>query len=65
MFSFLPDPNSSGSADDVFVTVDHIKDVPQGHLSLLKTRRNMRQEDAVAPWKELQRCGWTVTQAAW
>ena len=28
MFSFLPDPNSSGSADDVFVTVDHIKDMP-------------------------------------
>ena len=26
--SFLSDPNPSGSADDVFVTVDHIKDMP-------------------------------------
>ena len=63
--SFLSDPNPSGSADDVFVIVDHIKDMPEGHPPLLKTRRNMRYEDAVALWKELQRCGWTVTEAAW
>ena len=62
--SFLSDPNSSCSADDVFVIVDHIKDVPEGHPPLLKTRRNMRYEDAVALWKELQRCGWTTSEAA-
>ena len=62
--SFLPDLNSSGSADDVFVIVDHIKDVPEGHPPLLKTRRNMRYEDAVALWKELQRCGWTTSEVA-
>ena len=63
--SFLSDPNPSGSANDVFVIVDHCKDMPEGHPPLLKTRRNMRYEDAVALWKELQRCGWTVSEAAW
>ena len=63
--SFLSDPNSSGSANDVFVIGDHIKDKPEGHPPLLKTRRNMRYEDAVALWKELQRCGWTVAEATW
>ena len=62
--SFLSDPNTSGSANDVFVIVDHIKDMPEGHPPLLKTRRNMRYEDAVALWKELQRCGWTVAEPA-
>ena len=62
---FHPDPNPSVSAKDVLVIVDHIKDMPEGHPPLLKTRRNMRYEDAVALWKELQRCGWTVTEAAW
>ena len=62
--SFLSDLNSSGSADDVFVIVDHIKDMPEGHPPLLKTRRNMRYEDAVALWKELQRCGWTTSEVA-
>ena len=62
--SFLSDPNTSGSANDVFVIVDHIKDMPEGHPPLLKTRRNIRYEDAVALWKELQRCGWTVAEPA-
>ena len=62
--TFLSDPSSSGSADDVFVIVDHVKDMPENHPPLLKTRRHMRYEDAVALWKELQRCGWTVTEAA-
>ena len=62
---FHPDPNPSGSAKDVLVIVDHLKDMPAGQPPLLKTRRNMRYEDAVALWKELQRCGWTVADAAW
>ncbi|KZR88105.1 hypothetical protein MITS9509_01568 [Synechococcus sp. MIT S9509] len=62
--SFLSDPSPTGSTNDVFVIVDHIKDMPEGHPPLLKTRRYMRYEDAVALWKELQRCGWTLTNAA-
>ena len=61
---FHPDPNPSFSAKDVLVIVDHIKDMPAGQPSLLKTRRSMRYEDAVALWKELQRCGWTVAETA-
>ena len=61
---FHPDPNPSVSAKDVLVIVDHIKDMPAGQPSLLKTRRSMRYEDAVALWKELQRCGWTVAETA-
>ena len=60
--TFLSDPSSSGSADDVFVIVDHVKDMLENHPPLFKTRRNMRYEDAVALWKELQRCGWTVAE---
>ncbi|QNI55213.1 hypothetical protein SynBIOSE41_02722 [Synechococcus sp. BIOS-E4-1] len=62
--SFLSDPSPSGSTNDVFVIVDHIKEMPASHPPLLKTRRNMRYEDAVALWRELQRCGWTVTEAS-
>ncbi|WP_413745363.1 DUF1651 domain-containing protein [Synechococcus sp. MIT S9501] len=46
------------------VLVDHVNDMPSGLMPLLKTRRTMRYEDAVAHWKDLQRCGWTVTEAA-
>ena len=61
---FHPDPNPSGSAKDVLVIVDHVKEMPAGQPPLLKTRRNMRYEDAVALWKELRRCGWTIAEAA-
>ena len=63
--SFHSDPKQSGSTKDVLVIVDHIKEMPAGEPPLLKTRRNMRYEDAVALWKELQRCGWTITEGAW
>jgi len=62
---FHSDPKQSGSAKDVLVIVDHVKEMPAGVPPLLKTRRNMRYEDAVALWKELQRCGWTATEPAW
>lgn len=62
---FLPVLNPSGSTKDVLVIVDHVKEMPDGQPPLLKTRRNMRYEDAVALWKELQRCGWTITEGAW
>ena len=51
--------------NDVLVIVDHVNDMPAGQPPLLKTSRSMRYEDAVALWKELQRCGWTVAKAAW
>ena len=62
---FHVDPNQSGSATDVLVIVDHVNDMPAGQQPLLKTSRSMRYEDAIALWKELQRCGWTVAKAAW
>lgn len=61
---FHADPSTSGGAKDVLVIVDHLKDMPAGHPPLLKTRRNMRYEDAVALWKELQRCGWSVAESS-
>ena len=61
---FHPDPNPSGSTKDVLVIVDHVKEMPAGQPPLLKTRRNMRYEDAVALWKELRRSGWTIAEAA-
>ena len=62
---FHSDPNQSGSANDVLVIVDHVNDMPAGQPPLLKTSRSMGYEDAVALWKELQRCGWTVAKAVW
>ena len=59
---FHPDLHPSSSAKDVLVIVDHVKDMPAGQPPRLKTRRHMRYEDAVALWKELQRCGWTVAE---
>ena len=62
---FHSDPKQRGSVNDVLVIVDHVEEAPAGGPSLLKTRRNMRYEDAVALWKELQRCGWTVAKPGW
>ena len=60
---FHRDPK--GWEQDVRVIVDHGREMRDGQPALLKTRRNMRYEDAVALWKELRRCGWTVSGAAW
>lgn len=62
---FHSDRKQSGSAKNVLVIVDHVKEMPAGDPPLLRTRRNMRYKDAVALWKELQRCGWTVAEPAW
>jgi hypothetical protein len=33
--------------------------------ALLKSRRNMRYEDAISLYKELQHIGWTHCEAVW
>ena len=50
---------------DIQVIVDHGREMPDGQLPLLKTRRMMRYDDAVALWKELTRLGWSVTDPVW
>ncbi len=52
-------------ANDVRVFVDHGREMPNGQPALLKSRRNMRYEDAVTLWKELRRVGWAETKAVW
>ena len=47
------------------VVVDNGRPMPGDEPALLKTRRNMRYEDAVALWFQLKQYGWTVTEAAW
>ena len=45
--------------------VDHGRPMPDGQLALLKSRMDMRYEDAVALWFQLKDHGWTVAEAAW
>jgi len=47
------------------VVVDNGKPMPGQEAALLKTRRSMRYEDAVALWFQLKEYGWTVTEPAW
>lgn len=51
--------------DDVRILVDHGREMSDGRPALLKSRRNMRYEDAVSLWKELLRSGWKEIKAVW
>ena len=61
---FHRDPLSTWGGDQR-VQVDHGRPMPGGEPALLKTRREMRYEDAVALWFQLKSCGWTISEAAW
>ena len=50
---------------DVRVLVDHGRKLSQDQPELLKFRRNMRYEDAISLYKELQHIGWTHCEAVW
>ena len=50
---------------DVRVLVDHGRKLSQDQPALLKSRRNMRYEDAISLYKELQHIGWTHCEAVW
>ena len=42
-----------------------MKQMPGGQPALLKTRREMRHEDAVALWFHPMSCCWAIAEAAW
>lgn len=60
---FYRDPKACALSANVIV--DHGRAMPGDEPALLKTRRNMRYEDAVALWFQLKQYGWTVAEAAW
>ena len=60
---FHRDPDSL--IRDVRVFVDHGREMPDGEPALLKSRRQMRYDDAIALWKQLVRSGWTVVEPVW
>ena len=47
------------------VVVDNGRPMPGDEAALLKSRRSMRYEDAVALWFQLKVYGWTATEPAW
>jgi len=47
------------------VLVDHGRKTSDAQPALLKSRRNMRYEDAISLYKELQHIGWTHCEAVW
>ena len=47
------------------VVVDNGRPMPGDEAALLKSRRSMRYEDAVALWFQLKEYGWTATEPAW
>ena len=47
------------------VVVDDGRPMPGDEAALLKSRRSMRYEDAVALWFQLKEHGWTATEPAW
>lgn len=51
--------------NDVRVVVDHGKRETDHNNAVLKSSRNMRYEDAVSLYKELQLNGWVHCEAAW
>ncbi|WP_255477343.1 DUF1651 domain-containing protein [Synechococcus sp. BIOS-U3-1] len=60
---FHKDPNAQ--ALNAGVVVDNGRPMAGDEPALLKARRSMRYEDAVALWFQLKEYGWTVTEAAW
>ncbi len=63
MARFHRDPKSWLREQRIYV--DHGRPMPDGQPALLKSRRDMRYEDAVSLWFQLKDCGWTVAEAAW
>jgi len=47
------------------VVVDNGRPMPGDEAALLKSRRSMRYEDAVALWFQLKEYGWIATEPAW
>ena len=47
------------------VYVDYGRPMPDGPPALLKSRRDMRCEDAVVLWFQLKDYEWTVAEAVW
>ena len=60
---FHRDPNAR--ALNAGVVVDNGRPMDGDEPALLKARRSMRYEDAVALWFQLKEYCWTVTEAAW
>ena len=60
---FHREPQSG--TQDVRVLVDHGRRLSEDQPALLKSRRNMRYEDATSLYKELQHIGWTHCEAVW
>ena len=56
---------SQSGTSDLRVLVDHGRKLSDNEPALLKSRRNMRYEDAVSLYKELQHIGWTHCEAVW
>ena len=50
---------------DPRVFVDYGREMPAGEPPLLKSRRHLRQSDAIALWKALRSSGWVQTPPAW
>lgn len=50
---------------DPKVFVDLGRQMPDGSPALLKNRKHLRREEAVALWKDLLRKGWRRVPAAW
>jgi hypothetical protein len=53
----------SPESQRVFVAEERLMTV--GQPALLKTRREMRSEDAAALWLQLKSYGWMISEAAW
>ena len=47
------------------VVVDNGRPMQGDEAALLKSRRSMRYEDAVALWFQLKEYGWSATEPAW
>ena len=50
---------------DPKVFVDYGRGMPDGQPALLKSRRHLRKEDAIVPWKALRSSGWKATAPVW
>ena len=50
---------------DPKVFVDYGRGMPDGEPALLKSRRHLKQEDAMVLWKALRSSGWKTTTPVW
>ena len=60
---FHPDDKAWRKEPKVFV--DTGRPMPDGQPALLKSRRHLHRQDAVALWQALMRSGWTATAPLW